>query len=303
MVTKTTTRLVLTSAIVALAAIAGCRGDRSASRPRQFLPDMDDSPKFKPQTQTPFFADGRAMRKPVEHTVPFGASTVAVASAEEKQLKDVVKERGEYLKEDVGFYFGTSADGKYLENMPGSVIVDRKLLERGQERFNIYCSVCHGYTGDGKGTVGKEWQGAVANFHDAKFQRLDTTVSPGHEGHNHPSGDQYKDGYIFHIIRNGLPADDPKQPMRMPSYGYSVTEADAWAIVAYVRALQTQQSGTTADLSPEQRTALEATRNAEIEKIKKQRADEAAKAAAAAKPADSAPAGQKPAPKGPEVKP
>jgi mono/diheme cytochrome c family protein len=286
MATNKTTRLVLTGATLALVAIAGCRGDRSASRPRQFFPDMDDSPKFKPQTQTAFFADGRAMRKPVEHTVPFGESTGAVA-----------EERATYLKEDAAFYFGTAGAGaggepKYVAAIPASVKVDRKLLERGQERFNIYCSVCHGYTGDGKGTVGKEWQGVVANFHDPKF--------------TDPAQVQSNDGYIFHIIRNGLPADDPKQPMRMPSYGYSVTEADAWAIVAYVRALQAQQSGAVADLSPEQRSALEATRAAEIDKVKKQRAEEAAKAAAAAKPADSAPpspAGQKPEPKGPEVKP
>ncbi|HZW07030.1 MAG TPA: hypothetical protein VFF65_07890, partial [Phycisphaerales bacterium] len=65
MVTNKTTRLVLTAGALALAAASGCRGDRSDSRPRQFFPDMDDSPKFKPQTATPFFADGRAMRQPV----------------------------------------------------------------------------------------------------------------------------------------------------------------------------------------------------------------------------------------------
>lgn len=291
MATNKTTRLVLTCATLALAAIAGCRGDRSASRPRQFFPDMDDSPKFKPQTQTPFFADGRAMRRPVEHTVPYGRATGAVAP-----------DRDGLLKDDTAYYFGTEGgEGKYVAAIPRPVVengrlvrrgivVDRKVLGRGQERFNIYCSACHGYLGDGQGMVGKQWQGVVANFHDAKF--------------TDPSQVHSLDGYIFHVIRNGLPADDPKQPMRMPSYGYSVNEEDAWAIVAYVRALQAQQAGSPADLAPAQRDALERTRAAEVEKVRKQRAAEAA----AGKPAapvhnghGAAPGAQQP--KGPEVKP
>lgn len=272
MVTNNTTRLVLAAGAIALAAAAGCRGDRSDSRPRQFFPDMDDSPKFKPQTHTPFFADGRAMRRPVEHTVAFGALADAADPSREG-----------YLKDDTGYYFGTGADGKYLVTIPARVSVDKKTLERGQERYNIFCSACHGYDGHGKGTVGAQWQGVVANFHDAKFTDA--------------AQDQGKDGYIFHVIRNGLPADDPKQPMRMPSYGYSVNEQDAWAIVAYVRALQAQQSGTLADLAPAAREALEKTRAAEIEKVKQKRAAEAAAAAKAAGAA--APA----VPATPEVKP
>lgn len=290
MMTNKTTRLVLTAGVLALAAVAGCRGDRSSSRPRQFLPDMDDSPKFKPQTQTPFFADGRAMRKPVENTVAFGESAVVAKESDGPILKQVAQERAEFLKEDRGFYYGTGADGKYLASIPASVKVDQKTLERGQERYNIYCSACHGYDGYGKGTVGVQWQGVVASFHDPKFTDAAQVQSA--------------DGYIFHTIRNGLPADDPKQPMRMPSYGYSVNEADAWAIVAYVRVLQAQQSGVVADLSPAAREALEKTRAAEIEKVKQKRAAEAAAAAAAAgtpapPPAPAAPS----APKAPEVKP
>lgn len=278
MASPQTTRLVLVTGAIALAALAGCRGDRSASRPRQFFPDMDDSPKFKPQTQTPFFADGRAMRQPVANTVAFGALPDAADPGREQ-----------YLKQDTGYYFGTGADGKYLATIPARVVVDKKLLERGEQRYNIYCSVCHGYDGYGKGMVGAQWQGVVANFHDAKF--------------TDPAQVQSNDGYIFHIIRNGLPADDPKQPMRMPSYGYSVNESDAWAIVAYVRTLQAQQAGTVADLAPAAREALDKTRAAEIEKVKQKQAAEAAAAAkaaaGAAKPADTKPA----EPKAPEVKP
>jgi mono/diheme cytochrome c family protein len=241
---------------------------------------MDDSPKFKPQTQTPFFADGRSMRRPVEHTVAFGDLPSPTDPS-----------RPEYLKDDAGYYFGTGTDGKYLATIPAKVVVDKKLLERGQARYNIYCSACHGYQGDGKGTVGMLWQGVVANFHDAKF--------------TDPSQVQSNDGYIFHTIRNGLPADDPKQPLRMPSYGYSVNEADAWAIVAYVRTLQAQQAGVVADLSPSARDGLEKSRASEIEKVKQKRAEEAAAAAkAAAAAAPATPANPSPAaPKAPEVKP
>ncbi|HZW05969.1 MAG TPA: cytochrome c, partial [Phycisphaerales bacterium] len=181
--------------------------------------------------------------------------------------------------------------GKFVAVMPPSVIVDRKLLERGQDRYNIYCSVCHGYDGYGKGTVGEQWRVPVANFHDPKFTDA--------------AQDQSRDGYIFHVIRNGLPADDPKQPMRMPAYGYSVNEQDAWAIVAYVRALQAQQSGSTADLTPAAREAVERTRAAEIEKARQKRAAEAAAAAkpAAPTPAQTTPAPTNPGTPSPEVKP
>jgi mono/diheme cytochrome c family protein len=288
MASPQTTRLVLVTGAIALAALAGCRGDRSATRPRQFFPDMDDSPKFKPQTQTPFFADSRAMRRPVEHTVPFGESTITGTNTESEFLKKVAEERASHLKDDTGFYFGTGDGGKYLPTIPPRVVVDKKLLARGEERYNIYCSACHGYDGYGKGMVGAQWQGVVANFHDAKF--------------TDPAQVQSNDGYIFHVIRNGLPADDPKLPMRMPSYGYSVNESDAWAIVAYVRALQAQQDGTVADLAPAARESLDKTRATEIEKVKQRRAAEAAaaaKAAGSAKPVDANPA----APKAPEVKP
>jgi len=271
MASSKTTRLVLTVSVAALAAAAGCRGDRSSSRPRQFFPDMDDSPKFKPQTQTEFFADGRVMRQPVPGTVAFG-----------EHADEHDPARADYLRQDRAFSTGTSADGKYLPEIPSSVTVDARLIARGRERYNIYCSVCHGYDGQGKGMVGRQWQGVVANFHDAKFTDRAQLQS--------------NDGYIFHVIRNGLPADDPKQPMRMPSYGYSVNEADAWAIVAYVRVLQAGQSGSENDLPPAEREQLNKTRAAEIEKIRTQREAEAAKAAAAA-PATPG------APKAPEVKP
>jgi mono/diheme cytochrome c family protein len=205
-----------TALAAAAAALPACHGERSDDPPRQFLPDMDDSPKFKPQTQTEFFSDGRAMRGWVPGTVAFGYDTDAQGES-----------RARFLKDDDAFHRGyDKVDEKgepvFADSIP--VPVTRELILRGQQRFNIYCSVCHGYLGDGQGNVGKMWASPVANFHDAKY--LNRAQKEG------------KDGFVFYTIRNGVPAANPDEPTKMPSYADKVTEQDAWAIVAYVRTLQ-----------------------------------------------------------------
>ena len=104
------------------------------------------------------------------------------------------------------------------------------MINRGQERFNIYCSVCHGFKGEGGdpknlkgGVVGQRWLSPVPSYHDPKYS--DSKVKTG------------QDGYIFSVIRNGVP-DTEGKPLKMPSYADKVGELDAWAIVAYVRVLQ-----------------------------------------------------------------
>lgn len=236
-------KVTATAAIVLVGAgtLAGCREERSASRPRQFLPDMDDSPKWKPQVKSQFFEDGRTMRPKVAGTVAFGDS---------ERLDDHSRER--YAKEDSAFYTGTTGlDAKgepiFVDSIPLSgfdgwpaqandgespteLLARREqrmtqLIDRGQERFDIYCSICHGYTGDGKGMVGQRWGAPVANFHDPKYS--DKSVFQG------------KDGYIFNVIRWGVPFPNPKgEALRMPGYAHAVNEEDAWAIIAYMRVLQ-----------------------------------------------------------------
>ncbi|MBC7771468.1 MAG: hypothetical protein H7210_03120, partial [Pyrinomonadaceae bacterium] len=85
--------------------LAGCRGERTDHRPRQFLPDMDDSPKFRPQRGTEFFADSRAMRPRVDQTVAFG-----------KDVDPDGQGRERFLKADERFYFGT--DGRETTGEP-----------------------------------------------------------------------------------------------------------------------------------------------------------------------------------------
>jgi mono/diheme cytochrome c family protein len=221
----------LALAALAVALAGGCRGDRQTSRPRQFLPDMDDSPKFKPQTQTPFFADGRSMRAPVTGTVAFGVLPDPKAPGREH-----------YLKEDDAFFRGKASDGAFLAKIPPGVTIDRAALERGQERYNVFCASCHGYDGKGKGTVGAVWSYGLPNFLDPKYW----------DAKNDP--EKSRDGYIFHVIRNGVAG--PDGALKMPAYGYSIRPEDAWKIVAYIRAIQAASFGKLEDLPEAERQKL-----------------------------------------------
>lgn len=249
----------------------GCREHRSDKPPRQFFPDMDDQMKWNPQNETPFFADGRTMRPHVEGVVAYAAWDLDPAGwpiaprdgsrpSQVAQLFDA--QRADTLKHDDAFYKGISGrtetgEDIYLDYMP--VPVTQELIRRGQERFNIFCAVCHGYGGEGAagpsvqrpegsgGMVGRRWATPPANFHDAGKGYLDRSQRTG------------KDGYIFHTIRHGLPnvppvreeevtlADGSKGILRspsykMPPYAHAINEHDAWAIVAYIRALQASRN-------------------------------------------------------------
>lgn len=243
------TRVSATAAMLALclagAAMTGCRGERSDSPPRQFIPDMDDSPKFRNQSGTQFFADGRSMRPRVPNTVAFGDDTDAASIR-----------RAAFLKENPLVYQGfdpatpktAEGDPAYAPVIPAAAIDQwiaeanlkgggykaddaasrsqaiTAMIKRGQERFNIYCSACHGYEGDGRGLVGVRWMSPVPSFHDPKYK--DRSLKTG------------KDGYVFHTILHGVPDADPTKPLKMPAYSDKIHAPDAWAIVAYMRALQ-----------------------------------------------------------------
>jgi mono/diheme cytochrome c family protein len=235
MLTTTTTRLPRRLALTGTLALAGgamllaaCHGERSAKPPRQFFPDMDDSPKWKPQSGSQFFVDGRTMRPRVASTVAFGRSD---------RLDD--PDRASFLKDGEAFFYGTNGTNEnglpvYVDRIP---LVDmpgwpadaaqqpaflEAMIRRGQERFNIYCTPCHGYKADGRGMVGERWATLPANLHDPKY--LDR------------AGEKGPDGLIFHTIRNGV--IDQAGVMKMPSYAHAVNEYDAWCIAAYVRTLQ-----------------------------------------------------------------
>ena len=260
--------------------MAGCRGERSDKPPRQFFPDMDDSPKFKPQTGTDFFADGRSMRQPVAGTVAFGYSPLLAgefdgdtpgASADPEaanMIRDkVAAERARLLKDDSGvggegMYTGADRKGDYLASVPAALVVDRAFIERGMTKFNIYCATCHGYDGKGKGITGQAWSYPLPNFYDPKY--------------SDPKEKTGKDGYLFSVVRNGVYGPDGLN--KMPGYAHAINEKDAWAVVMYLRALQATEQGTLSDVPETQRAQIQA-------QMQQQAAKAATVPAADAKPA------------------
>lgn len=232
--------LVGLAAAVPLAA-TGCRGDRSDKPPRQFLPGMDDQPRWMSQSESEFFEDGRTMRPRPEGTVAFGRHDFipgAFESAEgEAWGSSVIQTRTDMLRDDDGYYRGVDENGVYLRQMP--LDVTKELLEWGQNRYNIYCVACHGYTGDGEGSVGLKWSYPLPNFHDPKYNRGEET------------GD---DGYLWWTALNGVFDDTGAQ--KMPGYSHALSERDAWAVVAYIRALQETRKGDLNDVSESEQQQL-----------------------------------------------
>lgn len=232
--------------------LAGCRGERSNDTPRQFFPDMDDQPRWDPQEQSRFYEDGRTMRQPVEGSVAYARSPLDPATAGNADWASTFRiERANFLREDEVTYYGGRRDEngavvEYAATMPMPVTM--AMLERGRERFNIYCSVCHGYTGDGKGQVGQQWITALPSYYDPKYTTPD------------PATNQWRDGYLFNVSRNGV--IDAAGVQKMPGYAHALSVQDSWAIIAYIRALQRSRDGSINDVPPADRQMLEQQRPA-----------------------------------------
>lgn len=250
------TRLALAGAVslAGVSGLAGCRGERTDAPPRQFFPDMDDSPRFRPQGETEFFADGRTQRKPVAGTVAYARWDGDVTSEEflnSDWSKPILEERARLIKEDRELYFGSlggdaaTADF-WLGDIP--VDIDRQTILDGEEKFNIYCAACHGYEGDGNGMVGRRWSYPVPNLHDDKYQ-----IAAGEGDAAERTG---RDGYLFHVIRNGIPNDTQPGYYKMPPYSHALDENEAWAVVAYVRTLQASRKGNINDVPEQDRRRL-----------------------------------------------
>lgn len=200
--------LILVLAGVALVSIAGFRGDKSTKPPLELFPDMDRQPKLRPQTTADFFADGMSSRLPVEGTVARGSAF-------------------EITPLTTGRLPSPPGTTNFLDHIP--VPVTMKLLERGRERYHIYCAPCHSVTGDGKGITINYGMVGMANFHDPRLVMM-------------------PDGEIFDTITHGKNT--------MSGYEAAIDIPDRWAIVAYLRALQRSRLADANDLPPEQRAAL-----------------------------------------------
>src|SRR5579863_9742538 len=170
--------------VLVMLVLAGCRQD------------MHDQPRFKPLAESDFYADLRSARPPVEGTVARG------------QLHD-----------DTYFYTGK------FGNNPGDYMpfpVTKEVLERGRERFNIFCAPCHSRLGDGNGFVpSRGFARKPPSFHIVRLQKAPV-------------------GYFYGVIANGFGI--------MPDYASQIPTRDRWDIVAYVRALQLSQNATIADV-------------------------------------------------------
>jgi mono/diheme cytochrome c family protein len=206
-------RLALLAAVAAPLVLAGCRGMKSDDPPVHPNPNMDHQQRFEEQEANPFFADDAAMRTPVPGTVARG------------RLRTT---------ENAPALLGRTAAGDFVAEIP--VQVTAALVERGQERYEIYCSVCHGLAGDGRGVIMAGNGGQGYGFTPAPTYHSDFLRT-------------VPDGYLYDVIANGVRS--------MPSYGHEVSPADRWAIVAYVRALQRSQNATAEDVPVPERERLE----------------------------------------------
>lgn len=157
--------------------------------------DMHNQPKFYPQRGTTFYADGRSARPQVENTVARNQ-----------------------LHENAYLYTGL-VDGKEGDGMP--LPVNAELLERGQERYNIFCTPCHSRVGNGEGMIVQRGYRPAGNFHTDRLR-------------NAPLG------HFYSVIANGYGA--------MPEYASQIGVEDRWAIVAYIRALQLSQNAKASDI-------------------------------------------------------
>jgi mono/diheme cytochrome c family protein len=175
-------------ALLTLVALAGCRQD------------MHDQPRFKSLAKSDFFADQRSARPPVDGTVARGQ-----------------------LHEDVYFYTGK------IGNNPGDYMpfpVNAEVMQRGRERYNIYCAPCHSQVGDGKGMIVQRGFQPPSSYHIERLRKAPL-------------------GYFFDVMTNGFGA--------MPDYASQLSARERWCIVAYIRALQLSQAATTADVASGQK--------------------------------------------------
>src|SRR2546427_6734640 len=208
--------VILGVGVIATRGILGRRGSLFRKPPLYIFPDMEFQLKLRPQKENGFFTNGISSQVAPAETI--GRSTPIMSAGGPV-----------YPYEDspvnTGYVTGTT---NFVENNP--LAITAQLLKRGQQRFTINCSPCHGATADGNGITKKIGAMAVvANLHDKRIVEL-------------------ADGELFFVITNGRNL--------MGAYGANVTVQDRWAIIAYLRALQLARLGTIEDVPQELRGSL-----------------------------------------------
>lgn len=192
--------------VVLMVGVMGFRGSISTRPPLEVFPDMDRQAYYKPQSRSAFFADGRTDR-------PLPAGVVA---------------RGR-LRLDSAYYEGREAAGEWVRGFPAQVQITHGFMERGRERYDIYCTVCHGALGDGRGIVTNYGWGGPVSLHSDLLREM-------------------AEGEIYNTITHGKNT--------MYAYGDKLAPEDRWAVVAYTRALQRAQRGRVEDVPASNRKEL-----------------------------------------------
>jgi hypothetical protein len=168
---------------------------------------MENQPRYQPLQGSAFFPDGRSARPLPPGTIPYGS-----------------------LEESDPYYTAIDEEGMLIERIPVDLTIE--LLEWGRERYDIFCSPCHGLDGYGQGMIVQRGFPAPQSFHIDRLR-------------------QAPDGYFYDVITNGFG--------RMYAYDYRVPPDDRWAITAYIRALQFSQQATLEELPAEEQPELEET--------------------------------------------
>lgn len=203
---------------VCLGALVGCRQE------------MADQPAYRPLEPSAFFADGRSARPLVHGTVARGHlyDDAHLYTGKREDANEALRAAGvAAVRDPISGLFQHVAGDPYVDSFPFPVT--KKVLERGRERFDIYCSMCHDRAGTGQGMI---VQRGFTQPPSLQIPRLR----------------QAKEGYLFDVITRGLGA--------MPDYSGQIKARDRWAIVAYVRALQLSQSATLEDVPEAERKLL-----------------------------------------------
>jgi mono/diheme cytochrome c family protein len=205
--------------LIAVVSVAGLRGSISRKPPLYVFPDMDRQPKLRPQEPNTFFPDGRSSRQPVP-------GTIARSHPYELPVTDPKLEAFPFedAPANTGRIAGTT---NFVENGPFQITA--QFMARGQQRYQIYCSPCHGPLADGNGITKKLGMAVVANLHDQRIVAM-------------------PDGEIFSVITHGKNL--------MGSYASQIAVEDRWAVIAYLRALQISRLGSTNDVPAQMRSSL-----------------------------------------------
>ena len=217
---------------VAIVAVFGFRGQTSTGSPIEVFPDMVRQMKVRAQAPLAFFADGRGSRVPVAGTVPIGYEMPKANSEASPGAVPVPSEMK--AQPHLGFssgndYFNTGKMGtNWGTGFP--LPVNGDLMERGKQRFNINCAICHGPTAAGNGMTKQYGLATVVSLQDQRIRDM-------------------ADGEIFDTITHGKNT--------MLAYGPNVSVTDRWAIIAYLRALQRSQNATQTDVPPEHRAEMD----------------------------------------------